>query len=48
MLSLLSTTAAWAQFGAPSGDASPGTVSGTGMVSVKQRPTLFRMTIKLQ
>ncbi|MDA1054310.1 MAG: SIMPL domain-containing protein [Planctomycetota bacterium] len=44
----LSTTAAWAQFGAQLGEAGPGTVSGMGTVSVKQKPTLLRMTIQLQ
>jgi len=41
MLSL-SATPAWGQLG------EAGTVSGTGMVSVKQKPTLLRMTIQLQ
>lgn len=40
----LSSTAVWAQVG----EAGSGTVSGMGMVSVKQKPTLLRMTIQLQ
>jgi len=47
MLSLF-TSAVLAQLGAPLGEAGPGTVSGTGLVSFKQKPTLLRMTIQLQ
>lgn len=40
----LSPTVVWAQ----SGEAGLGTVSGMGMVSVKQKPTRLRMIIQLQ
>ncbi len=44
----LSATTAWAQFGGQSGEASPGTVSGMGTVSIKTKPQRLRMTIQLQ
>ncbi len=44
----LSASTVWAQFGGAAGEAEAGTVSGLGMVSVKQKPTLLRMTIQLQ